>query len=270
MEFLLSLCSIYKWKKKQRPIYRYCNYSKKKVKRNYKLQREAGIFLILIENKEGIRDFIAGMLELVMVIMERRKIGRIFEIDKWKEASTCKGINMVGQGENEQWMISKTCLGFVYEKTLLMRVAPTCSAAVNSCFFLDRLNPLNNHPLPPPRLSQNINKRKKGKRGKFPSIFESEDNLRVFIFIFIFLFNIFLIIGRCCNWCATRDFILCLNLLPRAQIWNYVETLVRLVILLIQKREKSIPYQTLTSCSSSELFWLLDWGTCYWCVQGFG
>ena len=75
---------------------------KKKVKRNYKLQREAGIFLILIENKEGIRDFIAGMLELVMVIMERRKIGRIFEIDKWKEASTCKGINMVGQGENEQ------------------------------------------------------------------------------------------------------------------------------------------------------------------------
>ena len=75
---------------------------RKKVKRNYKLQREAGIFLILIENKEGIRDFIAGMLELVMVIMERRKIGRIFEIDKWKEASTCKGINMVGQGENEQ------------------------------------------------------------------------------------------------------------------------------------------------------------------------
>ena len=56
----------------------------------------------MIENKEGIRDFIAGMLELVMVIMERRKIGRIFEIDKWKEASTCKGINMVGQGENEQ------------------------------------------------------------------------------------------------------------------------------------------------------------------------
>ena len=44
--------------------------------------------LILIETKEG--------------IMERRKIGRIFEIDKWKEASTCKGINMVGQGENEQ------------------------------------------------------------------------------------------------------------------------------------------------------------------------
>ena len=36
--------------------------------------------LILIETKEGIRDFIAGMLELVMVIMERRKIGRIFEI----------------------------------------------------------------------------------------------------------------------------------------------------------------------------------------------
>ena len=49
----------------------------------------------MIENKEGIRDFIAGMLELVMVIMERRKIGRICEIDKWKEASSCKGINMV-------------------------------------------------------------------------------------------------------------------------------------------------------------------------------
>ena len=27
----------------------------------------------MIETKEGIRDFIAGMLELVMVIMERRK-----------------------------------------------------------------------------------------------------------------------------------------------------------------------------------------------------
>ena len=51
---------------------------KKKVKRNYKLQREARILLVLIETKEGIRDFIAGMLELVMVIMERRKIGRIF------------------------------------------------------------------------------------------------------------------------------------------------------------------------------------------------
>ena len=68
---------------------------RKKVKRNYKLQREARILLVLIETKEGIRDFIAGMLELVMVIMERRKIGRIFEIDKWKEATTCKGINMV-------------------------------------------------------------------------------------------------------------------------------------------------------------------------------
>ena len=79
------------WKKKQRPIYRYCNYSiKKKVKRNYKLQREARNFLILIENKEGIRDFIAGILELVMVIVERRSIGRIWEIDKWKKASTSR------------------------------------------------------------------------------------------------------------------------------------------------------------------------------------
>ena len=57
------------------------------------MQREARVLLLLIETKEGIGDFIAGMLELVMD-MERRKMGRICEIDKWKEARSWNCINM--------------------------------------------------------------------------------------------------------------------------------------------------------------------------------
>ena len=64
--------------------------------------------------KKGIRDFITGLLDLVIMV------GRICEIDKWMVAMTCKGTNMgrwgaIGQGGNGQWYVNNESQS-LYEK----------------------------------------------------------------------------------------------------------------------------------------------------------
>jgi hypothetical protein len=45
-------------------------------------------------------------------ILERRTIGRICEIDKWKEAWTCKGTNMGSCTKSAKWCFDAGWIGY--------------------------------------------------------------------------------------------------------------------------------------------------------------